>query len=267
MVMMHLSRPARFLLVAIAALVFFILYAPLAIPIASSLFETSHGKVDWQSPSISSYATLANNHGILVSVGNTMIVGFAATAFSLVIGTLLALHYCGGSSRARDIMHFAVFLPFLMPPIITGLALLIFFRETGITRSLATVIIGHTVFVLALAYRTIVMRLQSLGPTLIEASTDLGASPWQTFRYIVLPNLRSTLIGAGVLSFALSFDETLITLLVTGTDSTLPIRLWAMMRLGFTPDINALVALILSVTMALCLVAVRHLMPQDERME
>jgi putative spermidine/putrescine transport system permease protein/spermidine/putrescine transport system permease protein len=126
-----------------------------------------------------------------------------------------------------------------------------------------TVIAGHTVFVQALAYRTIVVRLQSIGPSMIEASTDLGASAWQTLIHIVLPNLRSTLIGAGVLSFALSFDETLITLLVTGTDSTLPIRLWAMMRLGFTPDINALVAIILALTTLLCVLAVRQLLPAE----
>jgi putative spermidine/putrescine transport system permease protein/spermidine/putrescine transport system permease protein len=71
------------------------------------------------------------------------------------------------------------------------------------------------------------------------------------------------MIGAAVLSFALSFDETMITILVTGTDSTLPIRLWAMMRLGFTPDINALVAIILALTTALCLIAARHLMPRE----
>ena len=96
---------------------------------------------------------------------------------------------------------------------------------------------------------------------MVEASADLGASAWQTFIHILLPNLKSTLIGAGILGFALSFDETMITLLVTGTDNTLPIRLWAMMRLGFTPDINALVALILGVTVVLCIAAVHQLMP------
>jgi putative spermidine/putrescine transport system permease protein/spermidine/putrescine transport system permease protein len=112
------------------------------------------------------------------------------------------------------------------------------------------------------------MRLQSLGSSLIEASTDLGASPGQTFFRIILPNLASTFIGAGVLSFALSFDETMITLLVTGTDNTLPIRLWAMMRLGFAPDINALVAIILALTVLLCFVAVRQLLPaQTDRLE
>ena len=160
-------------------------------------------------------------------------------------------------------MHFTVFLPFLMPPIITGLSLLIFFRETEIPRSLLTVITGHTLFVLALSYRTIVTRLQSMGSSLIEASTDLGASPLQTLFHVILPNLTTTLIGAGLLSFALSFDETMITLLVTGTDNTLPIRLWAMMRLGFSPDINALVGIVLGLTILLCMLAVRLLLPKD----
>jgi len=112
-------------------------------------------------------------------------------------------------------------------------------------------------------YRTILVRLQSLGMNMIEASYDLGASGWQTFRLVILPNLKSALIGAAILAFALSFDETMITILVTGTDNTLPIRLWAMMRLGFTPDINALVAIILAFTTVLVLVASRQLIPKE----
>lgn len=260
---MQLSRRATGVLSALTAVVFLLLYGPLVIPIVSSFFTISHGDVQWNDPSLSSYRALVSNDGILEAVGNTLLVGSSATLLSLACGTLLALHYCGGKSLARDVMQLAVFLPFLMPPIITGLSLLIFFRETGISRSLMTVIVGHTVFVQALAFRTIVVRLQSMGPGMIEASTDLGASAWQTLIHIVLPNLRSTLIGAGVLSFALSFDETLITLLVTGTDSTLPIRLWAMMRLGFTPDINALVAIILALTALLCILAVHQLLPAE----
>jgi len=261
--MMRLSGPTVAALSAMTAAVFILLYGPLLIPILSSFFTVAHGDVQWSDPSFSSYVALAANEGILEAFGNTLVVGFSATLLSLVCGTLLALHYCGGRSGAREAMQFAVFLPFLMPPIITGLSLLIFFRETGIARSLLTVIAGHTVFVQALAYRTIVVRLQSMGPSMIEASTDLGASAWQTLVHIILPNLRSTLIGAGVLSFALSFDETLITLLVTGTANTLPIRLWAMMRLGFAPDINALVAIILALTALLCVLAVRQFLPAE----
>ena len=261
--MMRLSGFSIAAMSLVTTLVFLLLYGPLLIPIASSFFTVSHGDVQWHDPSLTSYRALSENEGILEAFANTLIVGFSATLLSLVCGTLLALHYCGGRSPGREAMQFAVFLPFVMPPMITGLSLLIFFRETGIPRSLVTVIVGHTVFVQALTYRTIVVRLQSMGPDMIEASVDLGASAWQTFIHIILPNLRSTLIGAGILSFALSFDETLITLLVTGTDSTLPIRLWAMMRLGFTPDINALVTIVLALTILLCVLAVRHLLPAE----
>jgi putative spermidine/putrescine transport system permease protein/spermidine/putrescine transport system permease protein len=256
--MMRISPLATISLLTLTGVVFLFLYCPIVVTIASSFFDVAHGNVQWDQPSLSSYAQLAANDGIITAFKNTLLVGFSASFLALVCGTLLALHYCSGRSLAREAMQFGVYLPFLMPPIITGLSLLIFFRELGVPRSLITVIAGHTIFVQALCYRTVVLRLQSLGSSLVEASTDLGASAWQTMFHILLPNLTSTLIGAGVLSFALSFDETMITLLVTGTDSTLPIRLWAMMRLGFTPDINALVALILLLTFVLCILVIRQ---------
>jgi putative spermidine/putrescine transport system permease protein/spermidine/putrescine transport system permease protein len=250
-------------LVGITGLVFILLYGPIFVPIASSFFALKQGVVDWQQPTGAAYVTLVSNEGILVALRNTLLVGGAAVVCSLILGIASALYVNSGKSKDRVVLQFIIFLPFLMPPIITGLALLIYFREIDFDRSLVTVIIGHTVFVLALVYRTLLVRLQSLSRSLIEASYDLGASGWQTFRYVLLPNLTSAMIGAGILAFALSFDETMITLLVTGTDNTLPIRLWAMMRLGFTPDINALVAVILAFTTLLCLLAARYLMPRE----
>ena len=184
-----------------------------------------------------------------------------------IFGTLIAFHYHSSRSRLRHVLQFVVFLPFLMPPIITGLSLLIFFRETDVPRSLATVIVGHTVFVLAIVYRIVLTRLQALKPSLIDASLDLGASRWQTFRYVAhaQPDARPSSPSA-ILAFALSFDETLITLLVTGTQNTLPMWLWSSMRLGFKPDINALVALILFFSAALAYVAMRLFRPEAERL-
>jgi ABC-type spermidine/putrescine transport system permease subunit II len=254
---------ATAVLALVAGMVFVILYGPIFVPIVSSFFEVRQGAVQWDQATLGAYAALTRNDGILTALRNTLVVGASAVLLSLALGTLLALHYQAGRSRGRELIQFIVFLPFLMPPIITGLSLLIFFREIDFERSLVTVVIGHTVFVLALVYRTILVRLQSLSRSLVEASYDLGASGWQTFRHILLPNLASAMVGAAALAFALSFDETMITILVTGTDSTLPIRLWAMMRLGFTPDINALVAIILALTTVLCLVAARQLMPKD----
>jgi putative spermidine/putrescine transport system permease protein/spermidine/putrescine transport system permease protein len=109
-----------------------------------------------------SYAALSRNETILEAVTNTLAVGAAAVVLSLVIGLVMALHYCSGRSAGREIMQFVVFLPFLMPPMVTGLSLLVFFREIDFDRSLITITIGHTVFILTLAYRTIVLRLQSL---------------------------------------------------------------------------------------------------------
>ena len=144
-----------------------------------------------------------------------------------------------------------------MPPVITGLSLLIFFREVDVPRSLVTVTIGHIVFVLAVVYRTLLSRLQSMRRSLVEASYDLGANRWQTFRYILLPNLKTSILAAAVLAFALSFDETLITLFLASGESTLPLRLWGMMRVGFTPEINALVTLIILLSTGLFLTVAR----------
>ncbi|MBZ9718291.1 MULTISPECIES: ABC transporter permease [unclassified Mesorhizobium] len=260
--MSALPRLSTIFLAAITTLVAVLLYSPLFVPIVSSFFTISHGSVDWSSPTLATYVALAENHDILAALRTTLIVGVCTVILSVVSGTLLALYYHGRRS-GRSLLQFIIFLPFLMPPIISGLALLIFFREIGLERSLLTVVIGHTVFVLAIVYRTVLTRLQSMSRTLVEASYDLGATGWQTFWRIILPNLSSAMVGGAILAFALSFDETMITILVTGTQSTLPVRLWAMMRLGFSPDINALVALILMFTVLLCVLAARFLIPRQ----
>lgn len=251
-------HPSTIALAAVTMAVAVLLYSPLFVPILSSFFVVSHGQVDWSRPSLSAYVALAGNREILAALRTTLVVGLCTVVLSVVTGTLLALYH-HARRGGRALLQFIVFLPFLMPPVISGLALLIFFREAGIERSLLTVVIGHTVFVLAIVYRTVLTRLQSMSRTLVEASYDLGASRWQTFWRIVLPNLASAMAGGAILAFALSFDETMITILVTGTQTTLPVRLWAMMRLGFSPDINALVALILMFTVLMCMLAAHFL--------
>ncbi|HZP20219.1 MAG TPA: ABC transporter permease [Bauldia sp.] len=255
--MIRVSPGARIVLGVIAGFVLVVLYGPLLVAIFFSFFEFRNNAVAWDSFSFDAYVSLVHDEGIIEAVENTLIVGAAAVGLSLILGTALAFYYNGSRSRLRELLQLLIFLPFLMPPIITGLSLLIFFREVDVPRSLWTVVIGHTVFVLALVYRIVLSRLQTLRTSLVEASLDLGASRWQTFRYVLLPALLPAIGSAAILAFALSFDETLITLLVTGTDSTLPMRLWGMMRMGFTPDINALVAVILVGTTLLALLAIR----------
>lgn len=257
--MMRLALPVQTALWTVAALVLLLLYGPLFLAIFFSFFAFRSNQVQWDSFSFAAYAKLMENQRIIDALANTFLVGVIAVALSLVIGTLLALYHHAGRGRGRDLLQVVIYLPFLVPPIVTGLSLLIFFRQIDFERSLVTVVIGHTVFVLAVVYRNVLARLQTVSRTLVEASLDLGANRWQTFRYVLLPQLMTALLAAGILAFALSFDETLITLLVTGTKSTLPMWLWSMMRLGFTPDVNALVALVLAGTTLLCLLATRYL--------
>lgn len=262
--MIRLSPLAVAGLALVAGFVLLLLYGPLFVAVFFSFFQFQQNAVQWDSFSFHSYGALLRDQGIIDALTNTLLVGGGAVGLSLALGTLIAFYYHGNRSPARELLQLVVFLPFLMPPIITGLSLLIFFREIDVPRSLTTVVVGHTVFVLAIVYRIVLTRLQSLSRSLTEASFDLGASRWQTFRFVLAPNLLSALVSAAVLAFALSFDETLITLLVTGTQNTLPMRLWAMMRLGFTPDINALVTLILAVSTGFALFALRFVkLPQQ----
>ena len=241
----------------LTALVFVALYAPIVLIALLSFFRRRRGEIQWNSFSLEWYAKLFSNEGLGQALLNSILVGFGAVLMALVLAMLLAFYVNSRRGAWIVVLQFVIFLPFLLPPIITGLSLLVFFNEWGISRGLITVAVGHTMFVLALAYRTILTRLQSINRNLMEASQDLGATRWQTFRYILLPNLKMAVVTAALLAFALSFDETMITLFLVGDTNTLPIRLFAMMRAGFTPEVNALVTLILVFSMILTLVLAR----------
>ena len=256
----------RAVLGVVAAVTLAMLYGPLIVMSFFSFFTKKAGVVQWDSFTFDWYVKLAGNSNILGTLVNSLIVGFASVFCALVLGTMFAIHFNSSRSRFRHLSQVLIFLPFLLPPIITGLSLLIFFFELGVPRSLITVAFGHTVFVLALCYRVILARLQALSPSLLEASYDLGANRRQTFFYVLMPNIGTAMVTAVVLAFALSFDETLISLFLFGQEMTLPVRLWTMMvRLGITPEVNALVTLILLVSAALFLAVARSLRDEVER--
>ena len=239
-------------LAALAALVYTSLYLPILVVFLLSFFSMRRGKVDWSTFSLSWYAKLLENEALGAALWNSLLVGSLAVAAAAVFATSAALFVNARSdTRGAKMLEYVIFLPFLLPPIITGLSLLIYFREAGVHRGIFTITVGHALFVSAIIYRIVLTRLNALSRHLVEAAEDLGASRLQTFRHIILPNLRMPLLTAGLLAFALSFDETMITLFLSGTDATLPVRLYAMMRVGFTPTINALVTLILGFSIIL----------------
>jgi len=159
---------------------------------------------------------------------------FGATVIALVLGTLAAIAVSRHHFFGRETISFLVILPIALPGIITGLALqatiLNVLAPLGISFSIWTIIIGHTTFCIVVVYNNAVARARRIGGSLQEASMDLGADTWQTFRFVTFPQLRTALLAAALLAFALSFDEVVVTIFTSGAQQTLPI--WIFTNFG-----------------------------------
>jgi ABC-type spermidine/putrescine transport system permease subunit II len=249
----------------IALIVLAILYAPVFVSAMFSVVETERGAPRWETFTFQSYVTLWSNESVIDALRNTVVVAVGAVTVATVVGVLLVFYAQRDGAIGRRTLEVTIYLPFLLPPIITGLSLLIASVEAGVARGLMLITVGHVAFVLAVSFRIVLTRLRNLPPSLVEASADLGASPFQTFRHVLLPHLGSAIVTGAVLALTLSFDETLISVFLAGDTTTLPLRLWAMMRVGFTAEINALVTIVLMVSILLAIAAALTLRPTATR--
>ena len=245
------------------ALVLLVLYSPVFINALFSVVQSHDGQILWESFSLAPYSSVWSNADVIAALRNTGTVALVAVGTATFLAIAFALYTDREGAIGRHPIELAIYLPFLLPPIVTGLSLLVACAELGVSRGVATIALGHTVFVLAITYRLVRTRLQSLPRSLVEASADLGANSFQTFRYIVLPQLMSAIVTGALLALTLSFDETLITVFLSGNQMTLPLRLWAMMRVGFTQDINALVTVVLTVSISLAVVVAIRMKPAE----
>ena len=231
-------------LMLISIMTFGFLYLPLVFVIIFSVNSSIIGALPLEKFTLDWYRQAFEDRQVLAAFQNTVVVGVVATFVSLILGTSAAFLFSRVRFAGRGAAKLIVMLPFVMPGIITGISLLLIFSSLGINRSLATVILGHVVFCFAMVFRTVSARLQVMSRSYEEASYDLGANRLQTFLLVTLPNIRSALISAGLLTFVLSIDETLITFFVIGRQNTLPILIWSMLRRGFTPKMNAIVTVL-----------------------
>ena len=158
--------------------------------------------------------------------------------------------HSGHDSRQRESISFLVILPIALPGIVTGMALNASYVRFGIDFGLLTIVIGHATFCIVVVYNNVIARLRRVSANLEEASSDLGADSWQTFRYVTFPQLRTALLAGGLLAFALSFDEVIVTTFTSGAEQTLPIWIFTnLARPEQLPIINvvALAVIVLSV--------------------
>jgi spermidine/putrescine transport system permease protein len=242
------------LLAAYSALVFAFIYLPIIVLIVYSFnrdgvggFPPRHFTLNW-------YRQLFSDSPIWDSVMNSLFVAAASVALSLALGLLAALALDRANFPGKALFRRVVLLPLILPGIITGLSLLMFAVFAGMQLSLFTVFLGHGTALISVATTELFAGLQKLDRAQEEASLDLGATPWQTFWRVTLPNLKLSLIAAGLLIFTLSMDEIAVTFFLIGRDNTLPLEIWGRLRRGITPEINAISALIFSVSVALIVV-------------
>jgi spermidine/putrescine transport system permease protein len=242
------------LLGAYAFLVYAFLYLPIIVLVVYSFngsgvggFPPSGWTLDW-------YRQLFADAPLWDAVLNSLIVAVAAVAISLGLGLPAAIALDRSEFPGKAIFRRLVLLPLILPGIITGLSLLMLFVGSGMKLSLLTVTLGHGTALISVATTEIFAGLQKLERAQEEASLDLGANHWKTFLRVTLPNLRVSLIAAGLLIFTLSLDEIAVSFFLIGRDNTLPLEIWSRLRRGITPEINAISTLILLFSIATILI-------------
>jgi putative spermidine/putrescine transport system permease protein len=184
--------------------------------------------------------------------------GLLATGVAIVLGSAAAFAVHRFRFFGREAISFIVVLPIALPGIITGMALNSFFTAGGISLSIWTIVIGHATFCIVIVYNNAIARLRRTATSLVEASMDLGADGWQTFRYVTLPMMSTALIAGGLLAFALSFDEVIVTYFTAGAQNTLPLWILGAIRQGQQlPQVNVVVLVVILLTLIPVGVSVR----------
>ncbi|QIG39061.1 ABC transporter permease [Microbacterium sp. 4R-513] len=252
---MRLGKSARVTLGIVTALILVIVYVPLFVVLVNS-FSTSTS-LTWPPPgfTLEWWVKAFQSQGAMSAVLTSVQVAIVATAISLVLGTLLSLALQRFDFFGRSAVNLLVILPIALPGIITGIALNNFFRTImGIPLSIWTVVIAHATFCIVTVFNNTIARLRRMGINLEEASADLGAGVWTTFRLVTFPQLRSALLAGGLLAFALSFDEIIVTTFTAGSGvTTLPIFILNNM---FRPNQAPIVSVIAVVMVVISIVPI-----------
>ena len=195
------------------------------------------------------FSVAAGRGDIIESVTLSLQIASLSTAIALVLGTLAAAALWRSEFFGKNAISLLLLLPIALPGIITGLALLTAFKTINLEPGFFTIVVGHATFCVVVVFNNVIARFRRTSWSLVEASMDLGADGWQTFRYVVLPNLGSALLAGGMLAFALSFDEIIVTTFTAGHERTLP--LWLLNQLGRPRDVpvtNVVALLVMLVT-------------------
>ena len=259
-----MSRLSDRVLLLFAGLIYLFLYAPIAIVIFFS-FNDAKSTQNFTGFSTRWYSELLRDQTVLDAFYNSLLVGVIATAIATVIGTFTALALSRHEFRGKTFADSAIYAATVMPEIVVGVSLLVFFVAAGVGLGITTIVIAHVAFTISFVTIVVRARLSGMDRSIEEAAQDLGASPVQTFLRVTLPLILPGVMAGALLAFTLSFDDFVITFFVSGVgSSTLPLKIYSMLKFGVTPVINALSTVVVLTTLIIILGASRFLAGGDE---
>jgi putative spermidine/putrescine transport system permease protein len=242
---------------AVTALVVVFLYLPLVV-IVMYAFTTQGSAFTFPPPGFTTrwFGVAFRDSDMWAALRLSLTVAAVSTLLATLLGGLMAGAVYRARFRGKDLIAFAVVLPIALPGIVTGIALRSTLVLGDVPFGFWTIVIGHTTFCIVIVYNNVVARLRRMSPNVVEASADLGASGWQTFRHVIWPNLATAVLAGGILAFALSFDEIIVTTFTAGQQQTLPIYIFTILfRPQNRPVTNVVAILAISLTFIPVLVA------------
>lgn len=230
-----------------------ITYLPILVTVIYS-FNASRISSVWEGFSLDWYRELFRDRDLKEALLNSLILALLSCSCAIIIGTMGALGMRKKRSRMNQAIAYVSMLPIMIPEIILGMVFLAVFSLLGLPFGMTTLVIAHTAFCIPYIYSMVNSRLIGMDKALEEAALDLGASPLRVFFDVTLPLILPAILSGAMLSFAMSFDDVVISIFVTGPGvSTLPVRIYTRIKTGVTPEINALAVLMLAATVLLLL--------------
>lgn len=238
-------RNNRFMDNLCLSLVFIFLFLPIFILIVFS-FNTSRLNIVFEGFTLKWYGELFHNPMLLEALFNTLLVAFVSTSISTVIGTISAYGLKKYNFRGKKIINELLYIPVVIPEIVLGISLLCIYSFLKLELGMFSLILSHIAFSIPFVIINVNSSIDSMNPNIEEAASDLGASKLKTFFYVVIPSLMPGILSGAQLAFTLSLDDVVISYFTAGPDSnTLPLQIFSMIKSGVTPDVNALITILL----------------------
>lgn len=233
------------------ASIYAFLYAPLIVTALFSFNDSTVQTLPFEGFTLKWYQALFNDSKMLAAIVYSLEVALVAVLIASVAGFFFALIQVRTKPRGHKALDALLTSPMVTPGMVLGISLLVVIRAINMPTGFLSIVIGHAAFITPLVYFLVAQRLRVADPTLEQASMDCGAGPLRTFWHVTLPGARTALLAAALLGFTLSMDEIAVTFFLAGTQPTLPVYVWGLLRFGFTPEVNAAFSLIAGLSLSL----------------